>query len=195
MAKMGELLSFGFYSNCNVLSWFIGSYRIAVFWHEIKGSYFFRLLYFAINDKTTEAPPSPRLLLGLLVHFRFHANKYVRDNPVGFTPGFQNIIGCCFAKHGFDGAKQVFSYDWVMLRKDAESPVLLRDAANDRQNLFKGINMRCSSIDSIGERCRLFALALIGVVKNIQQFRMVTEHRLIKCTGNRFSVNLKHGDS
>ncbi|MNN90256.1 hypothetical protein D3C81_2081780 [compost metagenome] len=81
-----------------------------------------------------------------------------------------------------------------MLRQNAKRAVFLCDVFYNRKDFLQPVDMSCGSVYRIGQRGGLFALTLVSVVKNIQQFGMIFKHHLIELFGNGLSMHFKHGN-
>src|SRR5690606_10012829 len=97
----------------NVLAGLVRSDRLAVLRNEVVGGRLRGFLYPPLDNKAAEAAPSPGLLLGLLVHVCFNADKHICNDPVSLAPRFDDLLGSRIAQYGFDRGQQVLSNDWI----------------------------------------------------------------------------------
>ena len=183
-----ELFSRDRQADRDVLASFIARHVFAIRRFKIEGSDILAFFDFACDGEVFEEAPAIFLGFRFFVHAIFDADENIGDDAISFCPSVDDVVCRCIAEHFFDRLQKIFTDDWVMLRFDPEAHVFMGNLFNGWKDRFQIIDMDSCCIDCIGKRCLLAPLFLVGLVKDIQEFRMRFEHIAVKNGRDGFSV-------
>ena len=176
-----------------ILAGFVGRDFRAVFRDKVEGIDHIAFRYFAGDFKVFKSAPTVFLRLLVGIDLILTPDKDACEKPVSLAPCGDDFMVFREGKHLANGGEEVLAYDWVMLREDAQTRVLLGDSLNRCAENFQVIDVCGEGADCSGQRALLGAARLVGGVKKGGNLGVFPEHAFIEMPGQRLAAFLQNG--
>ena len=163
--------------------------RLLVYRAKVKRGDFSTFLNFCRQFELTPAAPATRGCSLFVVNGGFGTDQDIGQLVIGRTPGAEHLRGGdVAAQHLLNGPQQAAADNRVVLREDLQCNMLVDDSGHQIAQLVELINMPCIHQYTVGQRSRLVATGLVGLVEQRAHLRVFREHHAIEVCDQPFTA-------
>ncbi|MNE60103.1 hypothetical protein D3C80_1552290 [compost metagenome] len=121
-------------------------------------------LFFDDAEGSSIAPATLGSFAGL-INLAFALDKYIRQHPVGFTPGVQHFLPR--AEHFVQGCQQMTTDNLILIRANIQAGMLLGNALHRWQQRRQVFDIRGIGADRVEQCLTLIAIALVVHIEHV----------------------------
>ena len=148
-----------------------------------------------LDDERLVSAPAAGLLRAFGVENIFAADHDFGELTVSGCPGGDDLRRGGVTENDADRAEEMLADDGVVFGTHFKARMFVRDAFDHAAEPIEVIDVRSISEDGSRQAARLTAVALIGGIEYIPQFRVGVEQFAIKGLRDGFAMLLQDGDS